>query len=89
MESYKGRPQFIIDGLRAADTAEVDVSEFIRTTEQDVERMWARVTEITREIRNADLSALIGKFVGDEQFAAEFKRAERSVRSGRTPPNVL
>ncbi|MCH7872453.1 MAG: hypothetical protein IID33_12205, partial [Planctomycetes bacterium] len=80
VESYKGKPQFIIDGLRAADPAEVDVSEFVRTTEQDVERMWSRVTEIVRGIKNADLLALIEKFIGNEQFAADFKKAPAATK---------
>ena len=58
----------------------MDVSEFIRTTEHDVERMWARLTEIVRGIQNEDLLALIGKFVGDEHFAAEFKRAPAATK---------
>lgn len=75
VESYKGKPQFIIDGLRNIEPGEVNVADFLPTTEQDVEQMWARVLEILRLVKNPDLLALIGSFVNDAQFAANFKRA--------------
>lgn len=80
VESYKGRPQFIIDGLRAAEPADVDVSDFVPSTERDVEEMWARVKDILRGIDNKDVLALIGKFVGDERFEADFKRAPAATK---------
>ena len=75
VESYKGNPQFIIDGVRTVDDKSVDPSVFLPTTAQDVEQMWARVKEILREVKNPDLLALLAKFVNDEQFVTAFKRS--------------
>jgi len=75
VESYKGRPQFIIDGMRAADDAGVDPSAFLPITRFDVEQMWSRVKQILRGIENRDLLALLAKFVNDDAFAARFKKA--------------
>jgi len=75
VESYKGRPQFIIDGVRTVEEGTVDPSDFLPATAQDVEKMWARVKEILRGIRNAELLALVAKFIKDEEFVSAFKRA--------------
>lgn len=75
VESYKGRPQVIIDGLRAVDAGSVDASEFLPRTREDVGRMWERVKEILRSIEHPDLLALVGEFVRDEAFADSFRRA--------------
>lgn len=75
VESYKGRPQFIIDGVRAVDPDAFDPSDFLPATTHDVEQMWTRLKEILRTIRHPQLLALVGKFINDEQFALAFKRS--------------
>jgi 3'-5' exoribonuclease len=75
VESYKGKPQFIIDGVRAAPAGSFDPSDFLPATQRDVEEMWTRVKEILRHIRQPDLLALVARFVNDDEFVAAFKRA--------------
>lgn len=79
VESYKGNRQFIIDGVRQTEAGAVDLTYFLPSTERDVEEMWARLQEILRGIENRDLLALVGKFIKDEPFAANFKRAPAAV----------
>ena len=75
VESYKGKPQFIIDGVRSVDDASIDPSAFLPVSDHDVEQMWARLKEILRQVKNPDLLALIGRFMHDEQFVTAFKRS--------------
>ena len=75
VESYKGRPQFIIDGMRAVQPGSVNPADFLPASERDTAEMWTRVKEILREIKQPDLLVLVGKFVNDERFAAEFQLA--------------
>lgn len=75
VESYKGKPQFIIDGVRSVDQRAVDPSDFLPSTSRDVEEMWRRVKEVLRGVKNPDLLALLAKFIKDDEFAATFKRA--------------
>jgi len=75
VESYKGKPQFIIDGLRTVEPGKFDPSDFLPTTTRDVEQMWERVKTILRGVKNPDLLALLGKFINDQEFVAAFKRA--------------
>lgn len=75
VESYKGKPQFIIDGVRAVDKNSVDPSDFLPASQYDVETMWNRVLEILRGVKNADLKNLLARFVKDTEFVIKFKRA--------------
>ncbi|MGH2670647.1 MAG: 3'-5' exoribonuclease YhaM family protein, partial [bacterium] len=75
VESYKGTRQFIIDGLRAVADGEIDPRDFLPHTRQDIEKMWERVKDILRSIKNPHVLALVARFVRDPEFAAGFKRA--------------
>lgn len=75
VESYKGKPQFIIDGLREVEPGAADPSDFLPKSRHDNEAMWLRLKDILRGIEQRDLLALIAKFVNDEAFAKRFRRA--------------
>jgi 3'-5' exoribonuclease len=75
VESYKGKPQFIIDAIRAHDGEPIDPAQFLPATEYDVDGMWNRALEILRTIKHADLLALVGQFINDETFATAYRRA--------------
>jgi 3'-5' exoribonuclease len=75
VESYKGKPQVIIDGVRTADEQATNPADFLPVTKHDVEQMWARAREILRAVKNPALLALLGKFINDEKFVAAFKQA--------------
>lgn len=79
VENYKNNRQFIIDGMRIADPGSVDPSDFLPRTKFDSDVMWNEVKEILRSIENADVRALIAKFVNDARFAADFKRAPAAI----------
>lgn len=80
VESYKGNRQFIIDGVRAVEPGSVDPSQFLPKTQHDAAAMWAEVKDILRTVENRWLLALIGKFVNDPRFAADFQRAPAAVQ---------
>jgi len=79
-ESYKGSLQFIVEGMRTAEPGSFDMADFIPSTEQDVEKMWARVIEIMRSIKNRDLLMLIKQFVGNDALVERYKRAPAAVQ---------
>jgi len=80
VESYKGKPQFIIEGMRAVAEGAVNAADFLPTTERDIGQMWARVLEILRGIQHPDLLALVARFINDKEFAAAFQRAPAAVQ---------
>ena len=75
VESYRGKPQFIIDGVREVDQSNFDPSAFLPTTQYNIDDMWAETLEILRTVKQRDLLAVIGQFINDEQFTSEFRRA--------------
>lgn len=75
VESYKGKPQVILDGVRTVDAKDVNPIDFLPVTSKNVETMWARVKEILRGVKNPDLLALVAKFINDEKFVKAFKLA--------------
>ena len=79
MESYRGKPQFIIDGMRSVEPGTLDPTEFLPRTEYDVDELWARVKEILRSIKHPALLALVGHFVNDDAFAARFKQSPAAM----------
>jgi 3'-5' exoribonuclease len=81
VDSYKGKPQFIIEGVHAVEEGAVDPADFLPTTPQDVEAMWERTKGILRTIENGELRALIARFVNDKSFQAGFKRAPAATQN--------
>ncbi len=79
-EDYKGALQFIIDACRPYGADKVDLGDFIRTTPNDIEAMWAELLEIMRDIQNEQLRQLIKKFVEDTKLTAAYKRAPAAMQ---------
>jgi 3'-5' exoribonuclease len=80
VESYKGSPQFIIDGLRPTDPKGVNVGDFLPCTTEDVDAMFKRVTEILRGIKNRDVLNLVAAFIKDEALMERFRRAPAAIQ---------
>ncbi len=79
-ENYKGALQFIIDGMRPCEPECVDISDFLPQTEEDIDRMFERVKEILRQIRNRHLLLLVKQFITDEQLMRRFRRAPAAIQ---------
>ncbi|MFQ5413701.1 MAG: 3'-5' exoribonuclease YhaM family protein [Phycisphaerae bacterium] len=74
-ESYKGNLQFIIEAIRTVSPDEIDPSDFLPTTEGDVDAMWRRVVEILGDIKQPDVAALVSEFLADADLMERFRRA--------------
>lgn len=74
-ENYKGNLQFIIDACRPAEPGSFEFCDFLPTTKNDIDTMWARVREILRGIKDTNLTALIAEFLADEPLMERFRKA--------------
>ena len=74
-ENYKGNLQFIIEGMRPAEPGSFDIMDYLPTTTNDTEKMWARAKEILSGIKHPDLAALVKEFLADEPLIARFRKA--------------
>lgn len=79
-ENYKGSLQFIIDAVRPVDVKDVNLEEFLPRTDKDVEKMWARLLDIMRMVKNEHLLALIAEFVHDDAVVEAFKRSPAAMQ---------
>ena len=77
-EDYRGNLQFVIDGCRPCPADKVDIADFLATTDQDVEAMWAELLEMLRAVKDKHLRMLIKKFVEDTEFVDAFKKSPAS-----------
>lgn len=75
MENYKGNLQFIIDGMKPAEPGSFELADFMPTTKNDVDKMWNRMREILRGIKNPDLRTLVEEFLSDNDLMARFRKA--------------
>jgi 3'-5' exoribonuclease len=80
VENYKGNRQFIIDGVRAIEPGSFDPAEFLPRGKEDPAALWEQVKASLRKIRNPDLLRLVAKFVADDKFTTEFRRAPAAVQ---------
>jgi len=78
-ENYKGTLQFIIEAIRPVKEDEVELAEFLPRTDRDIDRMWARVTEILNRIEQPDLRRLVDKFLADEELMRRFRTAPAAI----------
>ena len=74
-ENYQGALQLVIDGIQPVATAEVELEEFIPSTEKDIDEMFGRVGEILQTVGDKSLRRLIGAFVKDATLMNSFKKA--------------
>lgn len=75
IDTYKGKPQLIIEGVRSVDDSEIDPSDYLPASERDPDEMWSELKAELRKITDPHLLALVGKFITDEEFALSFRRA--------------
>lgn len=80
-ENYKGTLQFIIDGFRAVEISEVELSHFLPHSKKDPEAMMKRVREIIEnQMRDPWLKELLAEFLGDGPLMEKFRLAPAAVQ---------
>lgn len=79
-EDYRGNLQFVILSCRPYPRDKVDLADFMATTQQDIEQMWAELLEILREIKNPSLRHLVKEFIEEQDFVAGFKQSPAAIQ---------
>jgi 3'-5' exoribonuclease len=72
---YRNNLQVVVKELTGVPLGETDPSDFVLTTERDVDRMFERVVALSESLDAWYLKALFSAFWEDESFTAQFKRA--------------
>jgi 3'-5' exoribonuclease len=72
---YKGALQLVVKDMTVIASEAVDTADFVPATVRDVDKMFARLVEITSGMGNPYLKRLFDLFWADESFARAFKMA--------------
>jgi len=75
VELYRDRPQLAILQLRLAKPEEIDLSDFLPHTKEDVGKLWAQLLEFANGITNPFLRQLNLTVLHDPRIAPRYKRA--------------
>lgn len=75
VQLYRDKPQLVLHKIRLAQESEIDLSDFIPHTKQDIEEMWATLRARIEAFENPHLKALLFSFLDDPVFADRFKIA--------------
>ena len=75
VEIYRNKPQLVLQQVRRATPEEIDLSDYLPHTKENVEEMWTRLQSYAAEIENPWLRQLVTGILQDPVNAARFKRA--------------
>lgn len=76
---YKGKPQINIDALAKADPADEGVayalSDFVKTTGEDIDRLWSRLLKCVASFTDEPLRELLSSWLAEPEFEARLRTA--------------
>src|SRR6266567_2106732 len=75
VELYRDRPQLAVLQFRKARPEEIELSDFLPHTKEDVEKMYAQLLDYAKAIRNTWLQQLVLSIVNDPAVATRYKKA--------------
>ena len=74
-QPYEGQMQIIIERIRTAAPAEVDLTQLLPTTVHDIDEMFNEVCGLLETVTHPSLSALVKLYLEDEKLMTLFKQA--------------
>lgn len=80
VEEYRGTLQMVIDGCKPVGPDSVDMADFVRTTDRDIDAMWAEVQALLQDVQNEPLRRLLKKFQEDTRLMTAFRKAPAAMQ---------
>lgn len=74
-ENYQGNLQLVIDGIQPVDSAQVEMQEFVPSTDKDIDGMFTRLQKALQAVQEPHLRALMDAFLKDAPLMDRFKAA--------------
>ena len=75
VENYKNRLQLVVERIRRAEPAEIDLADYFPHTAEDIEQLYTRLREHVAAIQNPYLSRLASGVIEDPAISPRLKRA--------------
>jgi 3'-5' exoribonuclease len=75
VQLYRMEAQLNVRRIRTSRSGEFDERDYERTTEKDIDELWAKLWDFIASVDNGDLYELLNATFGDEEIEAAFKRS--------------
>src|SRR5947209_3541094 len=75
VENYKNRLQLVVERIRRAEPAEIDLADYFPHTAEDIEQLYTRLREHAAAIKNPYLRRLASGVIDDPAISPRLKRA--------------
>lgn len=80
VQLFQGILQTVLTGIEKIDSNQVELTDFLPHTRQDVNKLFARLKEILRKVSDPFLKSLTECYLIDEAFVRDFCRAPAGIR---------
>ena len=75
VNKYKNRFQLTIHKLRRMEEGDIDFTDYLPKTKQDIGELWRRLTEFVATFQNPHLKSLVELFMADAEIAERYRNA--------------
>ena len=75
IDEFNGKLQLRVSEILRLEMAEIDLGDFQRKTERDIDGLWNRLREFVSSFTDADLKRLVFAFLDDEEIAGRYRAA--------------
>ena len=79
-ELYQNNLQIIINNISVVDASNVCIDDFLARTDKDTKQMFEDVKKIVGQVKNAQLKALVGVFLADDELMEKFCNAPGGMK---------
>ncbi len=80
VQSYQEEFQLNIKKIKKIEIQELDVSDFVSSSQEDTSQMFQELQMIAREVKNPYFSQLLNGFLEDKEFKKEFCQSPAAKR---------
>jgi 3'-5' exoribonuclease len=80
ISKYQGKFQITLTKMRSAADSEIEISDFIPSTQFDIDEMYGELIGYVDAFKNADLRDLVHVFLDDEAIGGAFRTAPAAKR---------
>ena len=75
VSSYLGKLQLKISHVERVNDSDVNIGDFLPTSEVSPDEMFAQLQEIVETVKDENIKDLLAELLGDDELSADFKKA--------------
>jgi 3'-5' exoribonuclease len=81
VSEYNGKIDFSVNegNLKTLKDGEYDISDFIRCSERDADKMFNELEKYIKSVKNSELQKVLDAFFSDKEFVEKFKKSPAAM----------